>query len=345
MTGADDAGLDKMKPNLLVAGAGSWGTALALILARNGHQTYLWGRDPQHIESLIQDRCNQRYLPGAIFPESLIPITEFSDCPDDINDIILAVPCTGLRATLDKIRQHFQSSLMLCLSSKGMEARTHLLGHEVVEVCFGSSAKVAVLSGPSFAKEVAADLPTAVTIASSDAETARLFADYFRNDRFRTYTHDDIAGVEIAAAVKNVMAIAAGIADGLGYGANTRAALITRGLAEVMRLGVAMGAKQETFMGLAGLGDLILTCTDDQSRNRRLGLELAQGHSIKQAEQNIGQAIEGMRTANEVCVLAKRYSIEMPVSEQVLNVINGDTTPKEAVQNLLQREPKAELNA
>lgn len=332
-----------MKSKLLVAGAGSWGTALALVLARNGHHTYLWGRDPQHMDSLKQDGCNQRYLPQANFPPSLYPIIEFTDCPRDIDAIVLAVPCAGLRATLDKLQQYLGSDLKLCLSSKGMEAETHLLGHEVVEACLGSSVKTAVLSGPSFAKEVAADLPTAVTIASSDTDTANLFADYFRNDRFRTYTHDDIIGVEIGAAIKNVMAIAAGIADGLGYGANTRAALITRGLTEVMRLGVAMGARQETFMGLAGLGDLILTCTDDQSRNRRLGLHLAKGDSIQQAEKAIGQAIEGLRTANEACVLAERFGIEMPISEQVLKVINGDATPKEAVQNLLQREPKAEL--
>ncbi len=328
---------------LLVVGAGSWGTALALVLARNGYKTWLWGRDAEHVDNLKISRENVRYLPGVSFPETLFPVSDFSEIDDVIQDIVLAVPCSGLRATLEQLQAAFGSSLRICLSSKGMERGSHLLGHEVVSSCFENPVDTLVLSGPSFAKEVAANLPTAVTITSEDQQLAEDFASFFRNDHFRTYTHGDLIGVEISGAVKNVMAIAAGIADGLGYGANTRAALITRGLAEILRLGMAMGAKQETFMGLAGLGDLVLSCTDDLSRNRRFGLQLAKGQTIKQAELAIGQAIEGVKTAKEVCLLAERFEVEMPISEQVLQVIEGDITPEDAVKNLLRREPKAEM--
>lgn len=328
---------------LLVVGAGSWGTALALVLARNGHTTLLWGRDPSQIKKLKQQRCNQRFLLDAQFPDSLNPIEDFSMAAPDVRDVIMAVPCSASRQVLEQIKDSLQLPLRICLTSKGLESNTHLLGHDVVEQTLGDMATTLVLSGPSFAKEVAMGLPTAVTIASDDARAADEFSSYFRNDYFRPYTHSDVIGVEIGGAVKNVMAIAAGIADGLGFGANTRAALITRGLAEILRLATAMGARPETFLGLAGLGDLVLTCTDDLSRNRRFGLLLAKGKTVQQAKEEIGQAIEGINTAKEVRLLAKRFAVELPISEQVLQVIEGQRTPEDAVTTLLQREPKAEM--
>ena len=333
-----------MQKPILVVGAGSWGTALAMVLAGNGNTVYLWGRDSSHIAELKAQGCNKRYLPDAKFPEGLLPVDDLESCLSECNEIVLAVPCTGLRSVLELIDKHGDDKLKLCLTSKGLEVGTQNLSHQVVEECLGDKASTVVLSGPSFAKEVAAGLPTAVTIAGSDLETAAWFADKFHNEVFRTYTHDDIIGVEVGGAVKNVMAIAAGIADGLGFGANTRAALITRGLAEIIRLGVVMGGRQDTFMGLTGLGDLILTCTDDQSRNRRFGLELANGTTVSEACENIGQAIEGMKTSQEVYQLALKNNIEMPITQQVCKVLNGEILPGDAVKALLMREQRQELD-
>lgn len=333
-----------MKNPILVVGAGSWGTALAMVLAENGNTVYLWGRNSSHIAELKAQGCNQRYLPGANFSEGLLPVDNLESCLSECKDIVLAVPCTGLRSVLELIDKHGDDNLKLCLTSKGLEPTTQYLNHKVVDECLGEKASTVVLSGPSFAKEVAEGLPTAVTIAGNDLETAAWFADKFHNEVFRTYTHDDIIGVEVGGAVKNVMAIAAGIADGLGFGSNTRAALITRGLAEIIRLGVVMGGRQDTFMGLTGLGDLVLTCTDDQSRNRRFGLELAKGSSVSEACENIGQAIEGMKTSQEVYQLALKNNIEMPITQQVCKVLNGEILPGDAVKALLLREQRQELD-
>jgi len=329
---------------VLVAGAGSWGTVLAIVLARNNHKVFLWDKITEHIVTLQKERCNNQFLPGTAFPETLEPVTDFFDHLDKIQDIIIAVPCNSLRDVLSKLGESSRSDFSLCLACKGFEAGTQLLNHQVVKEYLDSSTRIAVLSGPSFAIEVAQGLPTAVTIASEDNNIAEHFANYFHNEFFRTYTHDDIIGVQVGGAVKNVMAIAAGISDGLGFGANSRAALITRGLVEIIRFGLALGARQETFMGLAGLGDLVLTCTDNQSRNRRLGLCLAEGKSLEQARIEIGQAIEGIQTAEAVIKFANAYNIEMPITEQVNKVISGQRTPREAVQALLARDQKQEIN-
>ena len=326
--------------SVLLLGAGSWGTALALVLSRNQHQVYLWDIDTNLIEKLKSEKCNSRYIPSVLFPDNLVPIGSIDQAPNDIHMIVNAVPCHGLRDSLQLLKSF--SDISICLACKGFEPGTQKLNHEVVrEIIPGCP--TAILSGPSFAKEVAAGLPTAVTIAAEDMTVAQGFADLFHCEVFRIYTHNDYIGVQVGGAVKNVMAIAAGIADGLGFGANTRSALITRGLNEIMRLGMAMGAQQETFMGLAGVGDLVLTCTDNQSRNRSLGLLLAEGLSIQEASDKIGQAIEGLKTAIEVGELAKKYHIEMPITEQVINVLQSKCSPREAVQNLLAREPKAEM--
>lgn len=304
------------KKPVFVIGAGSWGTALALVLARNGNPVQLWDSDNAHIKSLIKDSCNNRHLPGIIFPENLNPVTDFMPHPENIENVVVVVPCEALEVVLNQIKTKDLTNPSICLASKGLDPETLSLNHEIVHKILGDT-PVAVLSGPSFAREVAANLPTAVTLASSTPETSGRFRELFHNDTFRIYTHDDVIGVQVGGAVKNVMAIAAGISDGLGYGANTRAAVITRGLVEITRLGMAMGGQRETFMGLAGLGDLVLTCTDDQSRNRRLGLALAQDKTLEQAHQEIGQAIEGARTVLAVYKLAKKYNVEMPISEQI----------------------------
>jgi len=333
-----------MQKPILVVGAGSWGTALAMVLAKNGNTVFLWGRDSSRIAEMKAQACNKRYLPDANFPDGLFPVDDLETCLRECSEIVMAIPCAGMRSILEIIDQQGNNNLRLCLTSKGLEAATHNLNHKVVEECLGDRASTVVLSGPSFAKEVAAGLPTAVTIAGRDLETAVWFAEKFHNEVFRTYTHDDIIGVEVGGAVKNVMAIAAGIVDGLGFGSNTRAALVTRGLAEIIRLGVAMGGQQETFMGLTGLGDLVLTCTDDQSRNRRFGLKLAKGATVSEACENIGQAIEGIKTSQEVYQLALKNNIEMPITEQVCKVVNGDILPGDAVKALLMREQRHELD-
>jgi glycerol-3-phosphate dehydrogenase (NAD(P)+) len=312
-----DTQVQKEADRIFVVGAGSWGTALSLVLSKNGYTVDLWDADTKHVQSLINDSCNKRHLPGIPFPKTLNPVEHFKT---DATDVILVVPCEAIEGVLNN------------LSKKN---------HEIVSKVLGDI-PVAILTGPSFASEVANELPTAVTIASTSHDTANWFANLFHNEYFRIYTHDDVIGVQVGGAVKNVMAIAAGISDGLDFGANTRAAVITRGLAEITRLGVAMGANKETFMGLAGLGDLVLTCTDNQSRNRRLGIALAQGSSLEQARASIGQAIEGVRTAEAVISLAEKYQVDMPISKQIYLLVNGKISPKDAVNALLMREPKPE---
>ncbi len=330
--------------SILVMGAGAWGTALAIALARNDRPVALWGRDAARQAQLQDSRENRRYLPDAVFPSSLrvvAALDELTETP--IRHIIMAVPCAGLEEALQLADQHFDLQRTgVCLACKGLAAGSHQLNHELVAERVGDI-PVAVLSGPSFARELAAGLPTAVTIASPNADHAADLQACLHGDILRIYTHDDVVGVEIGGAIKNVMAIAAGIADGLGFGANTRTALITRGLAEIMRLGVAMGGRAETFMGLAGLGDLVLTCTDDQSRNRRLGLALARGDNLETASAGIGQVVEGARTAAMALALAEKFKVSMPITEQVEAVIASREDPRTAVQTLLNREPKAEL--
>ena len=332
------------KTPVLIAGAGSWGTALALVLTRNQHPVYLWDNNSAHIINLQHTRRNDLYIPGIPFPDELHPVTALHECRDRVRDVVIAVPCSGLSEVLTKLAGWKEQKFYLCLACKGLASGGSVLNHEVVASTLHERAHTAVLSGPSFAGEVARGLPTAVTIASLDKATAEHFAACFHNDVFRIYTQDDVVGVQIGGALKNVMAIAAGIADGLGFGANTRAALVTRGLAEITRLGVALGGRQETFMGLTGLGDLVLTCTDDQSRNRRLGLALAKGMNLQDAIRQIGQAIEGINTAAEVIRIAAQYSIEMPIVERVHEVLSGKITPRAAVQALLSRTPRNELD-
>ena len=330
------------QPPIAVYGAGSWGTALAVLLARNGRPTRLWGRNPEHVAAMRAERCNRRFLPDTPFPEPLEAVADFAETLGEARDVLISVPSEGFRPTLQMLQPLLPEGARISWATKGLEHGSGLLLHEVVREVLGEAIPTAVVSGPSFAAEVAKNLPTAVTVASRDRDFAEALAASLHHGSFRAYTHSDIVGVELGGSVKNVLAIAAGISDGLGFGANARAALITRGLAEMMRLGLAMGGAQETFMGLAGLGDLVLTCTDDQSRNRRMGLLLASGKSLQGALETIGQVVEGVVTAREVARRAEKFGVEMPIVEQVRRVVDEGLAPLDAVRNLLARDQKPE---
>ena len=327
---------------IAILGAGSWGTALAILAARNGCQTLLWGHSPAHIAALAQERQNKRYLPGHAFPDNLAVTADLATVAAFSNLILVCVPSHAFKNTLIRLKPYLSSDIKIAWASKGFNPDDGSLLHEIVAEIFSADTPAAILSGPTFANEVAANLPTAITIASAQPDFAKQLSGILHGGLFRTYTSADVIGVEVGGAVKNVLAIAAGIADGLGFGANTRAALITRGLSEIIRLGVQLGGKQETFMGLAGLGDLILTCTDNQSRNRRFGLALGLGKDRAAAMQEIDQEIEGVSAAKETFLLAKKYAIDMPITEQTYKVLYEGLAPRTAVQNLLAREQKAE---
>lgn len=333
-----------MTPQIIILGSGAWGTALALVIARKHHRVWLWGRDAQFIETIARTRVNSRYLPTHAFPDTLeLTFDHLPSAISQVQDVLMVVPSHAFRQTLQTIAPHFTAKTRLCWATKGFELETGLLLHEVAKQVVGDQRPLAVLSGPSFAKEVADECPTAVTIASTDAGYSHDLVNLFYNSHFRPYQSSDMVGVQVGGAVKNVMAIAAGMADGLNLGANAQAALITRGLAEIVRFGTALGGEIQTFMGLAGLGDLVLTCTDNQSRNRQFGLALAKGQDKQQAQESIGGVIEGINTTQVVHRLAKQLDIEMPIVAQVDKVLAGELSPIEAVQALLSRIPKREF--
>lgn len=326
-----------------VIGAGSFGTALAIQLARRGSPTLLWGRDADKLMAMQAVRENAQYLPGCHFPVKLQAEADLAAAVRDADDLLIATPSHVLRATLEQLRPLLREGQGLIAASKGLEPKSGKLIHEVIEEVLGHRHPFGVLSGPTFAKELGIGLPTAVTIASADESFAEKFAHLLHGDGFRAYWSEDLTGVEIGGAAKNVMAIGVGIADGMSLGANTRAALITRGLAEIMRLAIAMGGKAETLMGLAGMGDLVLTCTDNQSRNRRMGLLLAQGKSVDEAIVEIRQVVEGVKASPEVLRLAQRYDVDMPITEAVNGVLTGQISAVEAVQILATRPARAEV--
>ena len=327
---------------IAVLGAGSWGTALAMLLGQNGHQVNLWSHNAEHANSMQQTRENNRYLAGLTFPETLNVSADLEKTLKDINDILIVVPSHAFRKTLNTIKPFITNSHRIAWATKGLETDSCKLLHQVAREVLGDKISLAVISGPTFAKEVAQGLPGAVTIASGDQALALDWAHLLHNNYFRAYTGRDVIGVELGGACKNVIAIAAGIADGMGFGANARAALIARALAEITRLGLSLGAKAETFTGLTGLGDLVLTCTDDQSRNRRTGLALGKGKNLDAVVKQIGQVVEGVATAKEVVALAKKQNIDMPITEQVYNVLYKNSSPEEAVNALFNRTIKKE---
>ena len=325
-----------------VLGAGSWGTALAIQFARAGRATRLWGRSASKLSEMAALGRNERYLPHAAFPDLLRVEADLASALRDSGEVLIAVPSHAFRDLLEQVAPQLRPSMRLAWATKGFELGTGRLPHQIARELLGTGRAVAVLSGPTFAREVGAGLPTAMTVASSDHAFAAALAQGLSSANFRAYTSDDILGVEVGGAVKNVLAVGAGMSDGLGFGANTRIALITRGLAEMTRLGVALGARRETFMGLAGLGDLVLTCTDDQSRNRRFGLRLASGAAPEAALAEIGTAVEGYQGARAVHEVAARAGVEMPLCAGVYRVLHEAVPPKAAVRELMSRPIRPE---
>ena len=331
------------KAAITVLGAGSYGSALAVSLARNGHPTLLWGHEADHIQRLQQDRENKAFLPGIDFPELLTPEADLVTCLAATRNILLVVPSHVFALVLKQIKPFLTEEHRIAWATKGLEAETGRLLQDVAVDVLGKNYPLAVISGPTFAMEVAKGLPTAVAVAGTQKQFTEDVAEFFHNQRnFRTYISDDFIAVQLGGAVKNVIAIGAGLADGLGFGANARTALITRGLVELTRLGESLGARKSSFMGMAGLGDLVLTCTDNQSRNRRFGLALGQGKGVAEAQAEIGQVVEGYRNTEEVYHLAKHAGVEMPICEQIYYVLYQGKPVKEAAIDLLSRSQKDE---
>ncbi len=329
---------------MVVLGAGSWGTALAIQCARAGRPARLWGRNRARTQAMAHERVNRHYLPDAPFPDGLRVMERLEDAVGGANDVLIAVPSHAFRALLTELQPLLSASMGLCWATKGFELDSGKLPNEVAREVLGSGRDVAVLSGPTFAAEVGAGLPTAMTIASPQAEYAERLAHDLSSPTFRAYTSTDITGVEVGGAVKNVLAIGTGLSDGLGFGANTRIALITRGLVEMTRLGIALGARRETFMGLAGLGDLVLTCTDNHSRNRRFGLALAQGTGVEQALRQIGQVVEGYHAARALHRVASREHVLMPIAQGIYGVLYGQLAAEQVVRGLMMRPIKPEFD-
>lgn len=331
-----------MPQSISVLGAGSWGTALALLAAKNGCSTLLWGHDQNHIKNLLRDRENKQYLPSFPFPDNLSITSNLQELSDFSDILLLSIPSHAFEPVLNQLKPFINRNTKIAWATKGFYSGEEFLLSHIVEKLLSKDIPKAILSGPTFAKEVAAELPTAITIASNNEEFSNQLASMLHNEFFRPYTSRDIIGVQVGGATKNILAIAAGIADGLGFGANTRSALITRGLQEIIRLGKELGGQTDTFMGLAGLGDLILTCTDNQSRNRRFGLAIGQGKNKQDIINEIGQEIEGIAAAKETYTLANKMGIDMPIVEQTYQVLYENLNPLSAVQNLLARQQKAE---
>lgn len=327
---------------IAVFGAGSWGTALGMQLARMGHDVRLWARDADRAEAMERDRVNQRYLPDSPFPESLHVSSDFAAVCEDAQHLLVATPSHAFGETVDRLAPYVTAETGLAWASKGFEPGTGRLLHEVARERLGEDIPLALITGPSFAREVAEALPTAVTVAATQPAFGHAWAALLHGHNFRAYYTADLVGAELGGAIKNVLAVACGMADGLGLGENARAALITRGLAEMMRLGRDLGADERTLMGLAGIGDLVLTCTGNQSRNRRLGLALGQGRSVDEALAEIGQVVEGIKTAEEVMRLAERAGVEMPIAEQVHGILFRGWNARKGVQVLMERDLKRE---
>ncbi|QXO17614.1 NAD(P)H-dependent glycerol-3-phosphate dehydrogenase [Vibrio ostreae] len=329
--------------SMSVIGAGSYGTSLAISLARNGANVVLWGHDPEHMARLQADRANHAFLPGIDFPPSLIIEADLQKAVQASRDLLVVVPSHVFGIVLNSLQPYLREDTRICWATKGLEPETGRLLQDVAREVLGDNHPLAVLSGPTFAKELAMGMPTAISVASSDAEFLKQLQEKIHCSKtFRVYANNDFTGLQLGGAVKNVIAIGAGMSDGIGFGANARTALITRGLAEMSRLGAALGAQPETFMGMAGLGDLVLTCTDNQSRNRRFGLALGQGKDVDTAQDEIGQVVEGYRNTKEVWLLAQRMGVEMPIVDQIYQVLYQGKDARLAAQDLLARDKKAE---
>lgn len=329
------------KPAVAVLGAGSWGTALAAVLARNGATTTLWGRDDAAIAQIAATRRNSRYLPDLELPEALRYSADLGASVRSAAVVLVVTPSHAFANLLERAAPHFRSDAGLAWATKGFDPPTGRFLHEIAAERLPQT-PAAIVTGPSFAREVAQGLPTAVTVHSASAPFAKRVADLLHATHFRAYTGSDMIGAELGGAMKNVLAVATGVADGMKLGLNARAGMITRGLNEMLRLGAAIGAKPETLMGLAGLGDLVLTCTGDLSRNRRLGLALGRGVPLAEAVAEIGQVVESVETVDTIMRLANRYGLDLPIAQGVQRVLHEEITPAEGLRQLLAREQKPE---
>ena len=324
-----------------VIGSGSWGTALAVMLAEHGHEVTIWSRRQEAVDELVERRTNERYLPGVKIPAEIGATTDRAEAVAAAEIVILAVPSRAVRQTAKDFAPYFKKEQILVNVAKGLEEGSLLRLYEVIRECV-PECEVCVLSGPSHAEEVARNLPSACLIASEKEETAKLVQREFMNPRFRLYTNTDMIGVEMGAALKNIMALAAGMSDGLGFGDNTKAALMTRGMAEMQRLGMAMGGKAETFSGLSGIGDLIVTCTSMHSRNRRAGILLGQGKSLAETLETVQMVVEGVNTVQAACHMAEKYGVSMPITQAINAVLFHGKNVEDAVLELMTRDGKAE---
>jgi glycerol-3-phosphate dehydrogenase (NAD(P)+) len=339
---AETVDIPRAPRRVAVLGAGSWGTALAALIARNGDAAVLWGRDANVAAAIDARHENPRYLPGVALPDGLRATTDLAEAMAGADLVLVVVPSHAFAETLRALAPLRPPHAGVAWATKGFEPGSGRFLHEVAAEVLGADVPLAVVTGPSFAKEVAQGLPTALTVHSDDADFAQAVAEALHGTAFRAYTGDDMLGAELGGAMKNVLAVATGVADGMQLGLNARAGLITRGLNEMLRLNAAIGGRPETLMGLAGLGDLVLTCTGDLSRNRRLGLALGRGQSLADAVREIGQVVESVQTADEVMRLADRHGLELPIASNVRDVLHGEISPAEALRRLLAREQKAE---
>lgn len=330
---------------ITVVGAGSWGTALAMVLADNGHEVRLWGHNPKQIDDINEYHTNEKYLPGISLPKGIIGFKSLEDALTNIETIVIAVPTKAIREVLGKIKEFQKEPLTIVHVSKGIEPDTLLRISEMIEEEMPDNLlrDVVVLSGPSHAEEVSRRNITTVTVSSKNIEAAERIQDLFINSYFRVYTNNDVIGVEIGGALKNIIALAAGITDGLGYGDNAKAALMTRGLAEIARLGTKMGASPLTFSGLTGIGDLIVTCTSVHSRNWRAGNMLGKGYKLQEVLDSMGMVVEGVRTTKAAHQLAERYQVKMPITQALYNVLFKDANPKDEVDSLMSRVKTHEM--
>jgi glycerol-3-phosphate dehydrogenase (NAD(P)+) len=332
-----------MKDKILVLGGGSWGTSLSILLAKNNKDVFLWVRDLKQLEQIKKNKENKKYLPDIKIPDNLILINDYSEVIKEAKIIVLAIPSQNIRELLKSIKPFLDSKKIIVNLSKGIERSTLKTISEVCKEIIPDNPYV-VLSGPSHAEEVARDLPTTIVAASEDRELSKFIQETFNSDTLRVYTNEDVKGVEIGGALKNVIAIASGISDGLGYGDNTKAAIMNRGIIEISRLADKLGANKITFLGLAGIGDLIVTCTSMHSRNRRAGILIGEGKTVEEAVKEVGMVVEGIYTTEAAYKLSEKHKVEMPIVEELYNIIYKGKKAKESVDRLMSRDKKDELN-
>ncbi len=334
----------KTKKKVSVIGCGGWGTALSLLLCQAGHRTVMWGVDPRYMECMQRSRENTRYLPAVEIPEDLRLSSDLQECIENSEVVVTATPTIFMREVCERFAAFIRADHLIINVAKGIEEKTLLTGTGIVRDTCGGKVKLAGLYGPSHAEEVARGMPTTIVAASTETRTAREVQRIFMSSTFRVYTNTDLVGAEIGAALKNVIAIAAGVCDGLGFGDNAKSALLTRGLAETRRLGVAMGARGATFAGLTGLGDLITTCVSPHGRNRNIGFRLGRGEKLDEILREMHQVAEGIRTTRSVCELAEKQDVDMPITRQVYAMLFEGKDPLQSGHDLMRREPRAELD-